>query len=67
MFDVKMDFIRKVRWVKDGHRTLDPTTSSCVGLVSRESIWILLTYAALHGIDVMADDIRNAYIQAPKF
>ena len=26
VFDVKMDFTRKARWVKDGHRTPDPTT-----------------------------------------
>ena len=65
MFDVKMDFTRKARWVKDGHRTLDPETSSYAGVVSRESIRILLTYTALHEVDVMAADIRNAYLQAP--
>ncbi|EJK53260.1 hypothetical protein THAOC_27335, partial [Thalassiosira oceanica] len=27
IFDVKMDFTRKARWVKDGHRTPDPETS----------------------------------------
>ena len=65
VFDVKMDFTRKARWVKDGHRTPDPETSSYAGVVSRESIRILLTHAALHGIDIMAADIRNAYLQAP--
>ena len=65
MFDVKMDFTRKSRWVKDGHRTPDPETSSYAGVVSRESIRILLTYTALHEVDVMAADIRNAYLQAP--
>ena len=38
VFDVNMDFTRKARWVKDGHRTPDPTTSSYVGVVSRESV-----------------------------
>ena len=28
IFDVKMDFTCKARWVKDGHRTPDPITSS---------------------------------------
>ena len=65
IFDVKMDFTRKARWVKDGHRTPDPETSKYAGVVSRESIRVLLTHAALHGIDVMAADIRNAYLQAP--
>ena len=65
VYDVKMDFTRKARWVKDGHRTPDPDSSSYAGVVSRESIRILLTHAALHETDVMAADIRNAYLQAP--
>ena len=28
VFDVKMDFTRKARWVLDGHRTPDPIGSS---------------------------------------
>ena len=35
VFDVKMDFTRKARWVKDDHRTPDPTTSAYAGVVSR--------------------------------
>ena len=65
MFDVKMDFTRKSRWVKDGHKSPDPETSSYAGVVIRESIHILLTYAALQKFDVMAADIRNKYLQAP--
>ena len=60
-----MDFTRKARWVKYGHRTPDPETSSYSGVVSCKSIRILLTYAALHEVDVMAADIRNAYLHAP--
>ena len=65
VFDVKMDFTRKARWVKDGHRTPTPVESNYAGVVSRESVRIALTYAALNGIDVMAADIKNAYLQAP--
>ena len=64
IFDVKMDFTRKARWVKDGHRTPNLDTSSYAGVVSRESVRILLTYAALHDIPVCAADIRNAYLSA---
>jgi hypothetical protein len=35
VWDVKMDFTRKARWVKDGHKTPDSTTSSFAGVVSR--------------------------------
>ncbi len=65
VFDVKMDFTRKARWVKDGHKHPDPIISSYAGVVSRESVRIMLTYAALHDVDVLAADIRNAYLQAP--
>ena len=66
VFDVKMDFTRKARWVLDGHRTADPVgISTYAGVVSRESVRIAFTYAALNGLDVFAADIRNAYLQAP--
>ena len=65
VFDVKMDFTRKARWVKDGHKTPQPELSTFAGVVSRESVRIALTYAALNNINVTACDIRNAYLQAP--
>ena len=30
--DLKMDFTRKAQWVKDGHRTLDPSGSNLLVL-----------------------------------
>jgi hypothetical protein len=65
VWDVKMDFTRKARWVLDGHKTPDPVGSTYAGVVSRESVRIAFTYAALNGLDVFAADIRNAYLQAP--
>ena len=65
IWDVKMDFTRKARWVKDGHKTADIVSSSFAGVVSRESVRIALTYAALNDIAVVAADIQNAYLQAP--
>ena len=65
IYSVKMEFTRKERWVKDGHRTPDPESSSYAGFVSRESIRIILTHADLNGLPVTASDVRNAYLQAP--
>ena len=65
IFDVKMDFTRKARWVKNGHLTKDPTASTYAGVVSRESVRILLTYAALNALDICAADVKGAYLQAP--
>ena len=65
VFEVRMTLERKVRWVKDGHRTRDPENCTYAGVVSRESVRIALTSAALNGLPVCACDIQNAYLQAP--
>ena len=65
VWDLKMDYTRKARWVKDGHRCPTPKTSNYAGVVSRESVRIAFTYAALNGLDVIAADVKNAYLQSP--
>ena len=65
IWDVKMDFTRKARWVKDGHKTADPLSSNYAGVVSRDSVRIAFTLAAMNGLDICAADVQNAYIQAP--
>ena len=65
VFDIKMDLTRKARFVANGSKTADPDGSKYAGVVSRESVRIAFTYAALHGLDLMAGDIQNAYLQAP--
>ena len=53
--------------MKDGHKTPDPSTSNYEGVLSRDSVRIALTYAALNDVDVTAADIQNAYLQAPSY
>ena len=65
VWDVKMDFMRKARWVLDGHKMLDPVGSTFTRVVSRESMQIAFTYAVINALDILAADIRNAYLQAP--
>ncbi len=65
IFDVKMDFTRKARYVLDGHRTANPENSAYARVVSQESVRIALTYVVLNNVDVCATDILNAYLQAP--
>ena len=65
VFDVKMDFTRKARWALDGHKCADPDGSTHAGVISRESVRISLTCAALNDLDVCAADTRNAHLQAP--
>lgn len=52
-----MDFTRKARWVVAGNKTPDPIRSTYIGVVSRESVLIALTYEALNDLDVFAVDI----------
>jgi hypothetical protein len=66
IFDVKMeDFRRKARLVAGGHMTKAPATLTYASVVSRETVRIALTVAALNDIDVWAADVLNAYITAP--
>ena len=60
-----MDFTRKARWVLNGHKRAEPIISTYSWVVSRECVRIALTYAALNGVDIIAADIRNAYLQVP--
>ena len=65
IYDVKMDFTRKARFVMDGHLCPDPIDSNFAGVVSRDSVRIVFTYAALNELDICAADIKSAYLQAP--
>ena len=64
-FDVKMDFTRKARHVANVAKTQDIATSTYAGVVSKDTVRIAFTYAALHGLDLFAADIKNAYLQVP--
>jgi hypothetical protein len=66
IFDVKMeDFRRKARFVSGGHITDTPHAMTYASVVSRESVRIALTLAALNDLDVKMADIENAYLTAP--
>ena len=65
VFDVKMDFTRKARYVAGGHTTEAPSSLTYSSVVSRDSVKIAFLIAALNGLDVSACDIGNAYLNAP--
>jgi hypothetical protein len=67
IFDVKMgeNFRSKARFVAGGHTTEVPDTLVAYSsVVSRDSVRIALTIAALNDLQVMACDIQNAYSTA---
>jgi hypothetical protein len=66
IFDVKMeDLRRKARFVAGGHTTDTPHAMTYKIVVSRESVRVALTLAALNDLDVKMADIENAYLMAP--
>jgi hypothetical protein len=66
IFDVKMeDFRRKASFVAGGHTTETSHAMTYSSVVSRESVRITLTLAALNDVDVNMADIENAYLTAP--
>ena len=64
VFDVKADFTRKARYVAGGHLTEPPASITYASVVSRESVRIAFTIAALNGLDVMTADAQNAYLNS---
>ena len=66
IFDVKIweNCRRKARLVAWGHTTETPTTLTYSSVVSRDSIRIALTIAALNDLQVMSCGIQNAYLTA---
>ena len=56
IWDVKMDFTQKARWVLVGHKSPEPIGLTFAGVVSIESVRITFTYVALNGLDVCAAD-----------
>jgi hypothetical protein len=65
VFNIKMDFTRKARFCAGGHTTDTPAAMTYSSVVSRDSVWIGFMLAALNGLDVMACDLENAYLNAP--
>jgi hypothetical protein len=67
IFDVKLgeNYRRKARLVAGGHKTGAPTSITYSSVVSRDSVRICLLAAALNGLEVLACDIKGAYLTAP--
>jgi hypothetical protein len=65
VFDVKMDFTRKARFVAGGNTTETPASITYSSVVTRDSICLAFLIAALNDLEVLSCDIGNAYLNAP--
>ena len=66
IFDVKMEYLRrKAELVSGGHVTEHTATITYPVVVSRDTVMIKLTLAALNDFPVKVADIQNAYATVP--
>jgi hypothetical protein len=65
VFDIKMDLTQKARLVAGGHQTDPPKESIYSSVISKDSVRIILTIAALNDLDILAADMQNAYLNVP--
>lgn len=65
VFDVKMNFDRKCRFVANGAHTDAPQAITYSSVVSRDSVRLAFLIAALNDIQISSCDIGNAYLNAP--
>ena len=66
IFDIKQDgFCRKARLVVGGHMVETPPIMTYTSVVSRDTVRIALTIAALNDLQVKASDVQNAFLTAP--
>jgi hypothetical protein len=59
------DFRYKARCVAGGHTTDTLHSMTYTSVVSRESVRVAMTLAALNDLDVKMDDIENVYLTTP--
>jgi hypothetical protein len=67
VFDVKLgeNFHRKGRYCADGHKTKTPASVTYSTVVSRDSVQIILSIAALNELEVLGAGVQNAFLTAP--
>jgi hypothetical protein len=67
VFDVKLggNFRRKARYCADGHKTGAPASVTYSTVLSRDSVRIMLTIAALNDLEILGADVQNAFLTAP--
>ena len=66
VFDVKQGSLqRKARFVGGGHKCPVDDVPTYASVVSRESVRIAFTLAALNGLDILGADCEGAYLNAP--
>ena len=65
IFDVKMDFTWKARFVARGDLTTATPNVTYSSVISRDSVQLAFLITGLNDLDIVACDISNAHLNAP--
>jgi hypothetical protein len=65
IFDIKMDFTSKARFVAGGHVADTPPSITYSSVVAHDSICLAFLIAALNDLDILAADIINSFLNDP--
>ena len=64
IFDVKMDLTLKARYAAGVHLTDTPSSMTYASVVGRDTVTMSFLVAALNDLNILADNIQNAYLNA---
>lgn len=64
IFNVKMDFMQKAKFVAGGHITDPPTSITYSSIVACDSVHLTFLIAALNDLEILSANVRNAYLKA---
>lgn len=64
IFDIKMYFTQKARFVAGGHVTDPPASITFASIASHDSVRLAFLRAALNDLEILGADIGNAYLNA---
>jgi hypothetical protein len=64
IFDIKMDFSRKARFLAGSHVTGLPTSITYSSVVACNSVHLAFLIAALNDLEILFADIGNSYLSA---
>ena len=65
IFDIRMHFQQKAKFVAGVHNTKTPNSIRCYIVVSCDSICICLLLESLHGVEITDIYLESAYLNAP--
>jgi hypothetical protein len=65
VFNVKLDLMRKARFVADGHQTDPPKELVYSSIVYHDSVCLAFLITVLNDLEFLSADIQNAYLTAP--